>query len=119
MTEGAVDSTDPRSRSHPLQLSPQTPRAGGTEETPPEPLPQHRDPAILALTHLPPHARARRRREATAGLTGFQAACVTAPVIAGRMAQGPQEHQEKVHDGNTATQLGDLYPGGLPEVART
>ena len=26
------------------------------------------------------------------------------------MAQGLQEHQERVHDGNTATQLGDLYP---------
>ena len=35
------------------------------------------------------------------------------------MAQVLQEHQERVHDGNTATQLGDLYPGGLPEVART
>ena len=37
MTEGSVDSTDPRSRSHPLQISPQTPLAGGAEETPRSP----------------------------------------------------------------------------------
>jgi hypothetical protein len=82
-----------------IQISPQTPLAGGAEETPLEPLPQHRDPAILALTHLPPHAGARRRREATASLTGLKAACVTEPLIEGRMAQGLQEHQDKARHG--------------------